>query len=185
MWSICWCGQALLSSSSTVLDILPDFKDYQDQQAYYTYSFKTLRRTIITLYGLQTAANHPDVFLKIYPDNKIVSMFFTVYSFWSIYLITNIVVSIVYVNYKKYYSNMVNSLSNFDDYSKIMAASYSTEKQVVVLDDVANLTRQYLSKGRDKLNFIIARHLQSVYQRNMLDPIPDPAAPRDTGCSVC
>lgn len=137
-----------------------------------------------SLYGLQTATNHPDVFLKIYPDNKIVSMFFLVYSFWTIYLIINMVVSIVYVNYKKYYANLVNSLANFDDYSKIMAASYSQEKQVVVLAHVTKLTKQYHVKGKDKLNHIIARHLQEEHQKTILDPLPDLSAPRDTGCRI-
>lgn len=169
-------------SFSLVIHIDPDFKDYQDHKTYYTYSFKSLKRTVISLFGLQTASNHPDVFLKIYPDNKIVSLFFLVYSFWTIYLITNIVVSIVYVNYKKYYANLMNSLSNFHDYSKIMAAAYNKDKQVVVLRDVAEMTRQYLAKGSDKLNNIIARHLQSEHQKKVLDPLPDPSLPRDTGC---
>lgn len=149
---------------------------------YYTYSFVTFRRTMISLYGLQTASNHPDVFLKIYPENKITSMFFLGYSFWTIYLVTNIVLSIVYVNYKKYYSNLVNSLNNFTDYSKILAASYSEERQVVVLSDVEKMTRQYLAKGKDKLDLIIAKHFQDLYNNNSLDPKPDDSGPRDTGC---
>lgn len=149
---------------------------------YYTYSFVSFRRTMISLYGLQTAGNHPDVFLKIYPEHKITSMFFLCYSFWTIYLVTNIVLSIVYVNYKKYYSGLVNSLNNFTDYSKILAASYSEERQVVVLADVEKMTRQYLSKGKDKLDLIIAKHFQDVYNKNTLDPKHDENAPRDTGC---
>lgn len=137
---------------------------------------------MVTLYGLQTANNHPDVFLKIYPDSKIVSMFFLVFSFFTIYLITNIVVSIVYVNYKKYYANTVNSLSNFGDYSKIMAAAYHEGKQVVVLSALESMTRQYLVKGSDKLDFIIAKHLQEIHQLQLLDPVPLATAPRDTGC---
>ena len=136
-----------------------------------------------SLYGLQTSANHPDVFLKIYPENKLISMFFLAYSFWTIYLLTNIVLSIVYVNYKKYYANIVNSLNNFTDYSKILAASYSEGRQVVVLQDVEKMTRQYLAKGSGKLDMIIAKHFQEVYNNNTLDAKPSPAAPRDTGCT--
>lgn len=137
---------------------------------------------MVTLYGLQTSSNHPDVFLKIYPQHKIVSMFFLVFSFFTIYLITNIVVSIVYVNYKKYFANLVNSLANFGDYSRIMAAAYNEDRQVVVLRDVEAMTRQYLAKGPEKLDFIIAKHLQEEYQKKMLDPVPMPTAARDTGC---
>lgn len=137
---------------------------------------------MISLYGLQTAGNHPNVFLKIYPENKITSMFFLVYSFWTIYLMTSMLLSIVYVNYKKYYANLVNSLNNFTDYSKIMAASYSEERQVVLLSDVEKLTRQYLNKGKDKLDLIIAKHFQDRYEKNSLDPKPSESAPRDTGC---
>lgn len=139
---------------------------------------------MVSLYGLQTSANHPDVFLKIYPQRKIASMFFLVYSFFTIYLITNIIISIVYVNFKKYYSNTVNTLPNFGDYSKIMAASFNEEAQVVVLRDVETLSKQYLSYGSDKLDLIIAKHLQETHSKNQLDPIPDPKAPRKTGCSI-
>ncbi len=149
---------------------------------YFTYSFVTFRRTMISLYGLQTASNHPDVFLKIYPEHKITSMFFLAYSFWTIYLVTNIVLSIVYVNYKKYYANIVNALNNFTDYSKILAASYSEERQVVVLADVEKLTRQYLSKGKEKLDLIIAKHFQDIYNKDALDPKHAGGALRDTGC---
>lgn len=149
---------------------------------YYTFSFVSIRRTLISLYGLQTAGNHPDVFLKIYPENKTTSMFFLVYSFWTIYLVGNMVLSIVYVNYKKYYSNIVNSLNNFTDYSKILAASYNEERQVVVLSDVEKMTKQYLNKGKDKLDLIIARHFQDYHEKNMLDPVPAEDALRDTGC---
>lgn len=138
---------------------------------------------MISLYGLQTSSNHPDVFLKIYPQHKIVSMFFLVFSFFTIYLITNIVVSIVYVNYKKYFANLVNSLANFGDYSRIMAAAYNEERQVVVLKDVETMTKQYLSKGPEKLDFIIAKHLQDIHQKNLVDPLPNPNDPRDTGCN--
>lgn len=137
---------------------------------------------MISLYGLQTAGNHPDVFLKIYPQNKITSMFFLGYSFWTIYLVTSMVLSIVYVNYKKYYANMVNSLNVFPVYSKILAASFSQERQVVILSDVEKLTKQYLAKGKDKLDLIIAKHFQDEYQKNSLDPKPSENAPRDTGC---
>lgn len=137
---------------------------------------------MISLYGLQTAANHPDVFTKIYPENKTTSMFFLGYSFWTIYLVTNIVLSIVYVNYKKYYANIVNSLNNFTDYSKILAASFSEERQVVVLADVEKMSRQYLAKGKEKLDLIIAKHFQDNYNKNVLDAKPAPDAPRDTGC---
>ena len=149
---------------------------------YFTYSFVTFRRTMITLYGLQTAGNHPDVFLKIYPENKTTSMFFLGYSFWTIYLVTNIVLSIVYVNYKKYYANIVNSLNNFTDYSKILAASYSEERQVVVLSDVEKMSKQYLAKGKDKLDLIIAKHYQDIHNKNVLDAKPKEGAARDTGC---
>lgn len=139
---------------------------------------------MISLYGLQTAGNHPDVFLKIYPENKTTSMFFLVYSFWTLYLLTSMVLSIVYVNYKKHYANLVNSLNNFTDYSKILAASYSEERQVVVLSTVEKLTRQYLSKGKEKLDLILAKHFQDIHNKNSLDPKPDENAPRDTGCSA-
>lgn len=139
---------------------------------------------MVSLYGLQTSANHPDIFLKIYPKHKIVSMFFLVFSFFTIYLILNIVVSIVYVNYKKYYANLVNSLTNFSEYSRILAAAYNEERQVVVLRDVETMTRQFLSKGPEKLDFIIAKHLQESHQKNVLDPLPSETGPRDTGCRL-
>jgi hypothetical protein len=116
--------------------------------------------------------------------NKVTSMFFLIYSFWTIYLVTSMILSIVYVNYKKYYANMVNNLNNFTDYSRILAASYSEERQVVLLSVVEKLTKQYLSKGKDKLDLIIAKHFQDIYNKNSLDPKPDENAPRDTGCNL-
>ena len=45
------------------------------------------------------------------------------------------------------------------------------------------MTRQYLAKGSGKLDLIIAKHFQEVYNKNTLDAKPSPTAPRDTGCT--
>lgn len=137
---------------------------------------------MISLYALQTSANHPDIFLKIYPFQKIPSMFFVAYSFWTIFLVVNIVVSIMYITYKKYYSSTIKRLPNMDDFSRIMAAAYDQKRQILVLDDVAKMTKQYLNQGSAHLEFIMAKHFQSIYDADQLDPIPPETDKRDTGC---
>lgn len=136
------------------------------------------------MYILQTYANHPNAWLSIYPQNKLVSMFFVAYSFWTVYVVVNIVVSIVYIIYKKHYADIIAALPNKDDYSRILAACYDEKSQVVVLDDVRRLTKQYLNDGPQHLNFIMAKHFQIRHMKNELDPIPDPNKKRDTGCNL-
>lgn len=109
-------------------------------------------------------------------------MFFVAYSFWTIFLVVNIVVSIMYITYKKYYAATIKRLPNMDDFSRIMAAAYDQKRQILVLDDVAKMTKQYLNQGSAHLEFIMAKHFQSVYDAEQLDPIPQETEKRDTGC---
>jgi hypothetical protein len=139
---------------------------------------------MLSLYSLQTATNHPDIFLKIYPQNKYVFIFFVAYCFWTIYLIVNIVVSIVYITYKRYYADIINKLPNDRSYSKILVACYDETKQVVVLDDVAKMSETYLEKGDDMLDMIIAKHYQDKWLAQVQDPLPDETKKRDTGCRL-
>ena len=90
--------------SGLALVLFYDVPSYYDHATYAQFKFTSFKHAFLSLYALQTTANHPDIFLKIYPEHKIVSMFFVIYSFWTIYLVLNIVVSIVYVNYKKHYA---------------------------------------------------------------------------------
>ncbi len=161
-----------------------DVPAYYDSEKFYIYKFDSFKHSFLSLYALQTSANHPDIFLKIYPEHKIVSMFFVIYSFWTIYLILNIVVSIVYINYKKHYAEIVKALPNVHEYSKIMAAAYDEERQVVVLSDVRYLAKEFLYKGATRLNFSIARHFQKKWEEKQLDPIVPEGEFRQTGCKL-
>lgn len=144
--------------SGLALVLFYDVPAYYDHVTYYQFKFTSFKHAFLSLYALQTTGNHPDIFLKIYPEHKIVSMFFVIYSFWTIYLVLNIVVSIVYVNYKKHYAKTVTSLPHFGEFSKILAAAYDEKQQIVVLDDVAKMSEEFLTKGEERLNFVIARH---------------------------
>lgn len=111
-------------------------------------------------------------------------MYFVLYSFWTIFLVLNIVVSIFYITYKSYYAEIVRNIPDPHIYSRIIAASIDQKRQLVVLDAVEELTREYLKEGIEKLDLILASHLQRQHEKTVLDSIPQfgEEEPRDTGC---
>ena len=161
-----------------------DIPEYYDHQTYYTYKFQDFRSSFLSMFALQTSINHPDIFLKIYPQHKIVSMFFVFYSFWTIFIVLNIVVSIVYISYKNNYADIIRELPDKDNYSRILGACYDEKKQIVVLSKVEKMVRKYIEMGPEHLSFIIARQFQEDHEKNALDPIPPESELRDTGYNL-
>lgn len=161
-----------------------DLPEYYDHEKFYTYKFETFRSAFLTMFTLQTTVNHPDVFLKIYPEHKIVSMFFVIYSFWTIFIILNIVVSIVYISYKDYYAQIIKDLPDKDNFSRILGACYDEKKQIIVFDHMERIVTKYLEMGPEHLNFIIAKHFQEIHNKNSLDPVPAESEFRDTGYNL-
>lgn len=171
--------------SAIALVLFYDIENYYDHKSkYYGYNFSSFRKAMLSLFALQTKDNHPGIWLKIYNANKIVSMFFAVYALWTIYLVVNIVVSIVYITYKKYYAEIIENLPNKFDYSRILAASYNEKNQMVMLDEMKVMCREYIEKGADHLDFIMAKHFQRRFNKTILDPIPKPSEFRNTGCKT-
>jgi len=102
-----------------------------------------------------------------YYDYKFTSYLGSVFSiFFTIFLILNIIVSIFYITYKKHYALIIPELGSYArasraDYSRIVAAA--TNKDGLISHGYAKkMTREYLLKGPEFLDFIIAKHLQKI-----------------------
>lgn len=65
----------------------PYFKDYFD--------------IYFSLYVLVTTANHPDVMMPAYNDNSMFAIFFVVYTLICLYIFMNIILAVIYFNYRE------------------------------------------------------------------------------------
>ncbi|KAH7941935.1 hypothetical protein HPB49_018590 [Dermacentor silvarum] len=65
----------------------PYFKDYFD--------------IYFSLYVLITTANHPDVMMPAYNDNSWFALFFVVYTLICLYIFMNIILAVIYYNYRE------------------------------------------------------------------------------------
>ncbi|KAH7972504.1 hypothetical protein HPB52_012730 [Rhipicephalus sanguineus] len=112
----------------------PYFKDYFD--------------IYFSLYVLITTANHPDVMMPAYNDNALFALFFVVYTLICLYIFMNIILAVIYYNYRE---------------------NLKVEVQNMVAVKRDNLSRAFdLLKVRDGDSFVI------TYSRfvALLDKIP-------------
>lgn len=65
----------------------PYFRDYFD--------------IYFSLYVLVTTANHPDVMMPAYNDNSLFAIFFVVYTLICLYIFMNIILAVIYFNYRE------------------------------------------------------------------------------------
>lgn len=134
---------------------------------------------------LQTKVNHPNLFLKIYNYKQWPAIFFMVYSFVTIFLIMNIIVSIFYITYKKHYAKIVFELGTYErasveDYSRIIACA-TTEDGLISHSAARNMCKEFLLKGPEYLDYIMAKHLQEVWLNKQEDKLLAPGV-REVGC---
>lgn len=137
------------------------------------------------MYVLQTKVNHPNLFLKIYERRQWAAIFFMIYSFVTIFLIMNIIVSIFYITYKKHYSNIVFELGSYErasveDYSRIIACA-TTDDGLIVQSVARKMCKEYLLKGPEYLDYIMAKQLQKRWLLKQEDKLL-PEGVRDVGC---
>jgi len=143
-----------------------DRKEFFDVEKYYDYKFTSYLGSVFSMYVLQTKVNHPNLFLGEYDKANWVPLFFMLFTFFTIFLILNIIVSIFYITYKKHYALIIPELGSYArasraDYSRIVAAA--TNKDGLISHGYAKkMTREYLLKGPEFLDFIIAKHLQKI-----------------------
>lgn len=137
------------------------------------------------MHVLQSKVNHPDLFIKIYEKTKWAPIFFGVFSFFSIFLVINIIVSIFYITYKRHYSKIIYNLGSYkdctrEDYSKLIVVS-TNDKGLVNQSNVRRLCKEYLEKGPTLLDYILAKEIQRKYFKTKDDDLL-PAGVRDVGC---
>ena len=132
------------------------------------------------MFNLGTKINHPDIALKAMPYKKWPGVFFMIYSFFTIFLVFIIIASIFYINYKKHFSVRISELNNEDDYSRIIQCC--TDKNGLISFDLAGeCTRQYLMRGRENLDVILAQVLQYKWENSKETPMLAEGL-RETGC---
>lgn len=99
----------------------------------------------------------------------------------------NIIVSIFYITYKKRYSNIVLELGSYErasveDYSRIIACA--TNKDGLISHNAAKkMCKEFLLKGPEYLNYIMAKHLQEQWINKQEDKLLAPGV-REVGCKT-
>ena len=168
-----------------VSDEFLDFENYYDHVQYYLYNFSSFMETFFSMYALSTKVNHPNLWLKIYEDNMWAPVFFMIFSFFTIFLIMNIIVTIFYITCKRHYSRCVFELGTYEradrgDYARIIAAA-SNEDGLVSLGACRKMCKEFLLKGPEYLDYIIAKQLQKTWENKQDDKLLK-AGIREVGC---
>uniref|UniRef100_X2AIS5 Ion transport domain-containing protein n=1 Tax=Capitella teleta TaxID=283909 RepID=X2AIS5_CAPTE len=78
---------------------------YPDGREYFTDYFEAFW----DLYVLVTTANNPDVMMPAYDESKWFALFFTLYTIINLYVFMNVVLAVIYNNYKNHLKNEVKS----------------------------------------------------------------------------
>jgi len=115
----------LLIWSGVAFVLFYDQPTFRDSPRFYTFSFLSYSSSVFTLYTLLTKVNHPDIFLSVSSSLEWAPVFFSLFTFSSIFLVINIVVSIFYISYKRNYSLIIDELGSFrgvgrDGYARII-----------------------------------------------------------------
>jgi hypothetical protein len=130
------------------------------------------------MYVLQTKVNHPNLWLKIYDKMMWAPIFFMLFSFFTIFIVLNIIVSIFYITYKRHYAKIVFELGTYEratveDYSRIIAVSKNKDG-LIQLSAARKVCKEFLLRGPEYLNYIMAKRLQKVEEDKMeTDLLPE------------
>lgn len=162
-----------------------DRKEFLESEKYYDYKFTTYLASAFSMYVLQTKVNHPDLFLGEYQKANWVPIFFMLFTFFTIFLIINILVSIFYITYKKHYALILTELGSYEratkkDYSRIVAAATNNDG-LISHNHAKKMTREYLLKGPEFLDYIMAKHLQKQAEKKLETELL-PEGVREVGC---
>lgn len=172
-----WSGFAFI--------LFHDEKTYWDDRKYYNFKFTNYLASVWSMYVLQTKVNHPNLFLTIYGRKQWPAIFFMVYSFVTIFLIMNIIVSIFYITYKKHYAKIVFELGTYErasveDYARIIACA-TNEDGLISHNAARKICKEFLLKGPEFLDYIMAKHLQEKWLAQQEDKLLPPGV-REVGC---
>jgi hypothetical protein len=91
-------------------------------------------------------------------------IFFMLFSFFTIFIVLNIIVSIFYITYKRHYALIVFELGTYEratqeDYSRIIYVSKNSDG-LIGLGTARKICKEYLLRGPEFLNYIMAKRLQ-------------------------
>ena len=151
---------------------------YQDADNYYNYNFRSYPSAFFSMYVLQTKVNHPNIWLKIYDQVGWAPLFFMAFSFFTIFIVLNIIVSIFYITYKRHYAFIVFELGTYErasieDYSKIIHVS-KNEDGLISLSSARRICKEFLLRGPEYLNYILAKRMQQKDEEKLeTDLLPE------------
>lgn len=85
------------------------------------------------------------------------------FSFFTIFIVLNIIVSIFYITYKRHYALIVFELGTYErasieDYSKIIHVS-KNEDGLISLSGARKICKEFLRRGPEYLNYILAKRM--------------------------
>jgi hypothetical protein len=111
------------------------------------------------------------LWLKIYEKLMWAPIFFMFFSFFTIFIVLNIIVSIFYITYKRHYALIVFELATYErasieDYSKIISVSKNSDG-LIGLGVARKVCKEYLLRGPEFLNYIMAKRIQTVAEEKM------------------
>jgi hypothetical protein len=86
------------------------------------------------------------------------------FSFFTIFIVINIIVSIFYITYKKHYARIVFDLGTYErasigDYSRIISVA-KNEDGLISLSRARVICKEFLTRGPEYLNYILAKKMQ-------------------------
>ena len=127
------------------------------------------------MYVLQTKVNHPSIWLKVYDQKQWAPIFFMLFSFFTIFIVLNIIVSIFYITYKRHYALIVLELGSYEkatveDYSRIIYLSKNKDG-LIQLSIARKVCKEFLTRGPEYLNYILAKKLQQMEEAKMETPL--------------
>jgi len=103
--------------SATARVFFQGYKDYADNKIYYLYNLTNFKDTVFTLYILLTTANYPDILVKKYGENKMVFLFFFIYTFLTIFIVVNMLVGVFYFNYTQVITQVLSKTETDRDFA--------------------------------------------------------------------
>ena len=93
------------------------FENYANNDKYYIYNLTNFNDTFFTLYVVLTTANYPDILVKKYGENRLIFIFFFIYTFMTIFIMINMLVGVFYFNYKQVVTDVIHNVEVDKDFA--------------------------------------------------------------------
>ena len=148
------------------------YNNFDSSSGFFYYNFSNFGSTFYTIYILSTVKNFPDLITYRWKDNGyFLVLVVCVYVFFMSFMLMNLLIAIVYTNYKEYFQNVIQGLANQEILLKIIECSESEDGNIKVKLMRKLLEVFYLNNSKAELDKHIKEELIKREQKKILKKV--------------